>query len=72
VDGAGRFEQLMKTVMDRQPDELAWQRISYQVFDLPDSRKPFAERYMEMGRLVQAADSPYLRRKRQQRIEDRE
>src|SRR5690349_9417163 len=33
--GRGEFESLAATVRDQEPDEAAWRRVRYMVFDLP-------------------------------------
>ena len=58
--GRGTFEELSGTVRRRQtPDDAAWRRVRYMVFDLPGSPERFDERLRELGRLL--ADAPSAR-----------
>ncbi|RZI77398.1 MAG: DNA ligase [Rubrivivax sp.] len=42
--GRGRFEEALSTVRRQTPDEAAWRRIRFMVFDLPAHQGPFNER----------------------------
>ena len=55
----GTFEALSGAVRRQTPDDAAWRRIRYMVFDLPGSPAPFDERLRELQRLL--ADAPPAR-----------
>lgn len=42
--GRGEFENVARTVRDARPDETAWRRVRFMVFDLPDCPGTFDER----------------------------
>ena len=57
--GRGTFEALSGAVRRQTPDDAAWRRIRYMVFDLPGLPEPFDERLRELERLL--ADAPPAR-----------
>ncbi len=59
--GRGEFSFISSTVLDQQPDEKAWRKISFMVFDAPDSDKTFAERYRDYSEMVAGIDKPHVR-----------
>lgn len=58
--GRGDFEKLSGTVRREVPDEQAWRRVRYMVFDLPAHPGPFDERLRRLQTLVEGIDAPYL------------
>lgn len=54
--GRGTFEVLSGAVRRKTPDEAAWRRIRFMVFDLPESATPFDERLRQLKHLL--ADAP--------------
>lgn len=46
--GRGRFEALVGTVRRQTPDDAAWRRVCYALFDLPGSGDPFAQRARQL------------------------
>lgn len=69
--GRGRFEALMRTVRDREPDHKTWAEVRYWVFDLPAAGGDFAARQARLQSLVAAVDSPHLAAVAQWRVTDR-
>jgi DNA ligase-1 len=66
----GRFQELMSTVRDRRPDEVAWRAVRYRVFDLPGSPLPFGARLAELRLLLSRAGNPYTAAVAQQHLVD--
>jgi DNA ligase-1 len=58
--GRGEFETLAATVRDQQPDDAAWQRVRYMVFDLPTHTGPFTERLAALQALLATLVAPTL------------
>lgn len=58
--GRGSFEALSGTVRRKTPDEAAWQRIRYMIFDLPGMAVPFDERLRRMRDMFAEPPSPYI------------
>ncbi|RKT44043.1 DNA ligase [Thiocapsa rosea] len=58
--GRGTFALLSGTVRRSVPDEDAWRRVRYMVFDLPDHPGDFETRLNVLRGLVEASPSPFL------------
>ena len=67
--GHGRFEELTATVRDSMPDESAWERVRYIVFDLPQHPGPFNERLARLNRVIR--DDGAIQRAPQWQVIDR-
>lgn len=50
--GRGRFAQVVSTVRQADPDDVAWRGIRFMVFDLPAHPGDFVERDSELARVV--------------------
>jgi DNA ligase 1 len=59
--GRGRFSEVVSTVRDTTPDEAAWRKLQYQVFDLPAHGAAFAQRIPALQTLVQQIGQPWVR-----------
>ena len=59
--GRGRFEAVSGAVRRQTPDDTAWRRIRFMVFDLPGSSAPFDERLRRMRRLLAGAPPARIR-----------
>ena len=59
--GRGRFETVMATVRDFEPDDEAWRHISFMVFDLPAHIGPFDARLTQLEQLLPLAGSNWLK-----------
>lgn len=68
--GRGRFAQVSGIVRTEQPDDEAWRRIRFMVFDLPAHSGPFGERVRRMRALLDEAGISWLRPIRQFRVRD--
>lgn len=68
--GRGRFEEVLATVRDTVPDDAAWRKVRYMVFDLPSHAGPFSERVRALEALLVRAASTTLAPVRQWQIQD--
>jgi DNA ligase-1 len=66
--GRGRFEEAMSTVRQLTPDDAAWRRIRFMVFDLPAHPGVFTERIEAYGRLVRRIDQAWVQAVPQERV----
>lgn len=66
--GRGRFEEAVSTVRRQQPEEAAWQRIRFMVFDLPAHPGVFNERITAYTQHVRALSQPWVQAVAQERI----
>ena len=66
------FEQLISCVKKQAPNETptssCWSKVKFMIFDLPKSRKTFAQRYKQMQAITQEVNSPYLHLVEQYRL----
>jgi DNA ligase-1 len=60
--GRGRFEAVVATVRDFEPDEDAWRRVKFMAFDLPGHPGPFGERKQTLERLLATHTTPWIAR----------
>ena len=58
--GRGTFDVLSGTVRRQVPDDEAWRRVRFMVFDLPGKAEVFSERLRQMAQLLEAAEVPWL------------
>lgn len=58
--GRGQFHHVQKTVLDSYPDDEAWRKITYMVFDAPASGDTFFERYEFYNRLIKSTENPTI------------
>jgi DNA ligase-1 len=68
--GRGRFEEASGTVRQLQPNDEAWRRIRFMVFDLPAHPGPFDERLAAYQSLVNQMAVPWVVAVPQTRIHD--
>lgn len=68
--GRGTFEEVSGTVRRQQPDEAAWRRVRYMVFDMPDPELTFDLRLDALRALLDGADNPHIQVVKQFRLED--
>ena len=66
--GRGRFEEALSTVRRQTPDEAAWRRIRFMVFDLPAHQGPFNERIVAYHGVVQQIDQAWVQAVKQERV----
>lgn len=58
--GRGRFEEVTSTVRQQVPNDAAWHRIRFMVFDLPAHPGVFDERLLAYQDLVRRMDRPWV------------
>ena len=58
--GHGRFEETASTVRRQVPDDVAWQRVRFMVFDLPRHPGVFDERLLAYQAVVAALNLPWV------------
>ncbi|HEY6641772.1 DNA ligase [Povalibacter sp.] len=68
----GQFEQVVATVRDAEPDDAAWRRIRFMVFDLPQHGGTFDQRLTELRQLIASLPHPWLRLVPQFRARDQD
>lgn len=56
----GQFDMLSGIVRKLQPIDAEWQQVKYMVFDLPQDKAKFAERYVKLKSIVRDAGLPQL------------
>jgi DNA ligase-1 len=66
--GRGGFEQAQSAVARQSPDDAAWRRLRYMVFDLPAHPGTFDERLPVLRATVAAIDQPWVIAVPQQRV----
>jgi DNA ligase-1 len=66
--GRGHFEDALSTVRRQTPDDAAWRRIRFMVFDLPAHPGPFTERIAAYHGIVSRLDQPWVRAVPQERV----
>ena len=62
------FARLSGIVRTQTPVDEEWQHVSYRVFDMPDKKLPFEQRYQNYTRLITKLDLPHLKTVKQQRV----
>lgn len=62
------FEQTSGIVRTQSSSNMAWEKITFMIFDLPASNAPFSQRIEDIKQLVLKAKSPYLEAITQQRV----
>ncbi|PWI34720.1 DNA ligase [Vibrio albus] len=58
--GRGNFHMVQSTVLDKVPKDTAWEHIRLMLFDLPEEKGPYSERYRRLVQLVTSVESPHL------------
>ena len=66
--GRGAVEHAQATVTRQAPDDRAWRRMRFMVFDLPQHPGSFDERLPALQAAVQAADNPVLQAVAQRKL----
>lgn len=59
--GRGQFDLVSGTVRQSMPDNRAWRKVRFMIFDLPKAGGTFTARVMKMRRIVAQAKTPYLK-----------
>lgn len=68
--GRGQFNQVMRTVLDKKPDQAAWSKIQFMVFDLPQSAEPFLQRYEYLKNWIEGRKHPQIQLVKQIQISE--
>jgi DNA ligase 1 len=68
--GRGQFEAVAATVRDRVPDDDAWRRVRFMVFDLPSHPGPYTERLGSLLALLARHPARTLRLVEQTKVTD--
>ena len=58
--GRGRFAEAVSTLRSQTPDDAAWRRIRYMLFDLPGHPGPFRERAAALPEVVARIGQPWV------------
>lgn len=67
--GRGGYQTVTKIVLDQIPDDIQWEKISYQVFDLPLSTAPFEERQKALKTLLENNPASHIQWVKQTKLE---
>lgn len=59
--GRGSYQLLTKIVLDKRPNIPLWEKVSFQVFDLPASKAPFELRQEQLKAVITATNAPHLK-----------
>lgn len=66
--GRGRFEETLSTVRRQTPDDEAWRRVRFMVFDMPAHPGTFTERIAAYHAQVQRIGQPWVQAVPQERV----
>lgn len=58
--GRGQFETTVSTVRSQTPDDAAWRKLRFMVFDLPQNPDTFDQRLAAIGAAVQKINQPWV------------
>jgi len=64
------FELLVSTVRDKTPDDKAWTKVKFMVFDIPDIEAIFDQRLLQLNNIIKTAQIPWLQPVRQIKLKD--
>lgn len=62
------FEALSSIVRTQTPKDNRWRQVKYMVFDMPDARLPFEERYKNYSNLIAQINAEHIKPIKQQRF----
>ena len=68
--GRGGFEATVGTVRRATPDDAAWRRVHYALFDLPGDSRPFAQRAEALAALAASLRQPFVQAVAQRSLPD--
>ncbi|MGF1760488.1 DNA ligase [Photobacterium sagamiensis] len=66
--GRGKFQHVAQTVLDHVPDDKAWRSIRYMIFDLPESKADFEQRYQHLTQQISTIEPEHIQVIEQRRI----
>lgn len=70
--GRGEFAAVSSTVRDQHPDEAAWRRIRFMIFDLPAHAGAFTERLNDLNVITRRLSMPWVQAVAQFRVPGRD
>lgn len=70
--GRGKFQEAVSTVRQQTPDDVAWRRIRFMVFDLPAEPGNFDQRLTRLRTLVPQLNLPWVQAVEQHKLADRQ
>lgn len=59
--GRGNFHIVQQTVLDTRPNDKAWKKIKYMLFDMPLSAGFYQKRYFDLIHLVNSIDAKHIK-----------
>jgi len=62
------FEDLSSIVRTQIPEEERWREVQYMVFDMPDAKLPFENRYKNYSNLIEQIGAEHIKAVKQQRF----
>lgn len=62
------FARLSGIIRTQIPDDEAWRKVSYRVFDMPDRELPFEQRYQNYTSLITKLNLPHIKPVKQYRL----
>ena len=68
--GREKFQETLSCVKNQNDSDLCWMDVTYKVFDLPNSNKPFSKRLQDLQDLAKQTNNPTLSIIKQSRLED--
>lgn len=69
--GHGKFQEAVSTVRQQTPDDAAWRRIRFMVFDLPAESGTFDQRLARLRILIPQLHLPWVQAVEQRKVADR-
>ncbi len=64
------FELLVSTVRDKQPDDDAWRKVTFMIFDMPDVAENFDKRLKQLNMLIETTQIPWVKVVKQIKLKD--
>ena len=62
------FEQVVSTVRDKSPDNAAWKKIKFMVFDMPELTTSFDRRLPQIKATIKEIDTPWVKMVKQWKV----
>jgi len=70
--GRGQFQQLMSTIRDSKPNDIAWRSVRYMVFDAPEFPGTFNTRQQHLTSVLKNNKSAWIKQVTQHRVENKQ
>ena len=68
--GRGQFSKAVSTVRQKNPDDAAWRKLRFMVFDLPAQGGTFTERISPLEKLVNQINQPWVKATAELKVAD--